>query len=68
VQIDLEDAIKMYAKACKAWYGDGARKVALRRVQELRVKGDMEGVIVWERLAAELAVPPFNNADMRASH
>jgi hypothetical protein len=56
VQIDLEDAIKMYAKACHAWYGDGARKVALRRVQELRVQGDLEGVKVWERLAAELAV------------
>ena len=68
MQIDLEDAIKMYAKACQAWYGDGARKVALRRVEELRVKGDMEGVIVWERLAAELAVPPSSNADMRASH
>jgi hypothetical protein len=25
--------------------------------EELRVKGDMEGVTVWERLAAELAVP-----------
>jgi hypothetical protein len=56
VQIDLEDAIKMYAKACHGWYGDGARKVALRRVQEMRVQGDLEGVKVWERLAAELAV------------
>jgi len=57
VHIDLNDAIKMYAKACKAWYGSGARKVALRRVQELRVKGDLEGVRVWEQLAAELAIP-----------
>jgi hypothetical protein len=56
VQIDLEDAIKMYAKACHGWYGDGARKVALRRVQEMHVQGDLEGVKVWERLAAELAV------------
>jgi hypothetical protein len=60
VQIDLDDAIKVYAKACQAWYGNGARKVALRRVQELRVKGDLEGVRVWEQLADELAVrvPP----------
>jgi hypothetical protein len=57
VQIDLEDAIKMYARACHAWYGDGARKVALRRVQELRVNGDLEGVRVWKRLADELAAP-----------
>ena len=57
MQIELADAIKMYAKACQAWYGNGARKVALRRVQELRLKGDLEGVRVWERLAAELTVP-----------
>jgi hypothetical protein len=57
VQIELTDAIKMYAKACRAWYGSGARKVALRRVHELRVKGDLEGVRVWEQLAAELTVP-----------
>jgi hypothetical protein len=57
VQIDLEDAIKIYAKACQAWYGDGARKIALRRVRELQVKGDVQGVEVWERLAAELTVP-----------
>jgi hypothetical protein len=57
VQIDLNDAIKMYAKACYAWYGDSARKVALRRAQELRIKGDMEGVRVWEQLAAELPIP-----------
>jgi hypothetical protein len=57
VQINLDDAIKMYAKACKARYGSGARKMALRRVQELRVTGDAEGVRVWEQLAAELAAP-----------
>ena len=60
MQNELADAIKMYAKACRAWYGSGARKVALRRVQELRVKGDLEGVRVWEQLATELTVrvPP----------
>lgn len=57
MRISLDDAIKMYAKACHAWYGSGARKVALRRAQELRVKGDAEGVRVWEQLAAELTVP-----------
>ena len=56
MRIELNDAIKMYAKACHAWYGDGARKVVLRRAQELRVKGDWEGVRVWEQLALELTV------------
>ena len=45
----------MYAKACQAWYGDGARKIALRRARELQVKGDAQGVEVWERLVAETA-------------
>lgn len=57
MQINLDDAIKMYAKACHARYGGRARKVALRRAQELRAKGDAEGVRVWERLADELSIP-----------
>ncbi len=57
VRIELDDAIKVYAKACHAWYGDRARQVALGRAQELRARGDWEGVKVWEQLAAELAAP-----------
>ena len=56
MRIDLADAIKMYADACCAWYGGRARKVVLRRVQELRHRGDLEGVKVWEQLASELAL------------
>jgi hypothetical protein len=56
VWIDLNDAIKMYAKACRAWYGGRARNVVLGRAHELRARGDWEGVKVWEQLAAELAV------------
>ena len=57
MEIDLNDAIKMYAKACHAWYGEAARAVALQRAQELRVNGDSEGTEVWQRLAAELSLP-----------
>ena len=56
VEIDLNDAIKMYAKACHAWYGGAARGIALQRAQELRVNGDSEGTDVWQRLAAELSL------------
>ncbi len=52
MRIELDDAIKVYAKACHAWYGDRARQVALGRAQELRARGDWEGVKVWEQLAA----------------
>ena len=55
MRIDLNDAIKMYAKACHTWYGVRAPQVALGRAQELRAQGDWEGVKVWEQLAAELA-------------
>jgi hypothetical protein len=56
VRIDLDDAIKIYADVCCAWYGGRARNVALRRMQELRRRGDWEGVKVWEQLASELAL------------
>jgi hypothetical protein len=55
VRIDLHDAIKMYAKACHAWYGSRACNVALRRAEQLRERGDWEGVKVWEQLASELS-------------
>ena len=53
--IDLDDAIKIYAKACRAWYGRRARNVVLRRAGKLQELGDTEGARVWHRVEAELA-------------
>jgi hypothetical protein len=54
MRIELEQAIRIYAKACQSWYGGKASKVALGKAQELRARGDEEGFVVWRRLALEL--------------
>ena len=48
------EAAKIYAKACRAWYGPRARRVVLSKVQEMRTRGDHSGVKAWEQVAAEL--------------
>jgi hypothetical protein len=47
----------MYARACRAWYGSRAAKVARAEVQKLRKRGDLSGVEVWTKLAKELERP-----------
>jgi hypothetical protein len=54
MQVTQSEAAKIYAKACKAWYGARARKVVLNRVQEMRTRGDHSGVKAWEQVAQEL--------------
>jgi len=48
------EAAQIYARACRAWYGPRARRVVLRRVQEMRIRGDHSGIKAWEQVAAEL--------------
>jgi len=48
------EAAKIYAKACKAWYGPRARRVVLKTIQEMRTRGDQSGIKAWEQVAAEL--------------
>src|SRR5262249_32970462 len=48
------EAAKIYAKACKAWYGPRAQRVVQKRVQEMRTRGDQSGIRAWEQVAAEL--------------
>jgi hypothetical protein len=48
------EAAKIYAKACKAWYGPRAHRIVLKKVQEMRTLGDHSGIKAWEQVAAEL--------------
>jgi hypothetical protein len=48
------EAAQIYAKACKAWYGARAHRVVLKRVQEMRTRGDRSGIAAWEQVAAAL--------------
>jgi hypothetical protein len=54
MHIDLDDAIKIYAKALRARHGRKARKRIIESIQALRAQGDLAGVVVWQRVAIEL--------------
>ena len=53
--IDLADAIKIYARMCRARHGAEAPAIVLARAEELRRQGDVEGAGVFERVAVELS-------------
>jgi hypothetical protein len=56
--IDLADAIKIYARMCRARYGSKGPAVVLARAEELRRQGDLEGANVFEQVALELSALP----------
>jgi hypothetical protein len=56
MHIELEQAIKIYARVCRSWYGGKAHNVAIERAREFRARGDHDGFAVWRQLAAELQV------------
>jgi hypothetical protein len=54
MHIGIDEAAKIYAKACRAWYGPRARQVVRRKVDEMHARGDRSGVQAWELVAEEL--------------
>jgi hypothetical protein len=67
MQIGIDDAVSIYARACRAWYGARAAKVARAEIQKLRRRGDWSGVEVWTKLATELERRP-GTADLTFLH
>jgi hypothetical protein len=61
MQVNPLEAAKIYAKACKAWYGPRARRVVEKRVHEMRTRGDKSGIRAWEQVAAELKADEENH-------
>ena len=57
--VSLDDAIQIYAKALFARHREGARKVVLDSIEQLRAQKDWEGTKVWQRLATELTGIPI---------
>jgi hypothetical protein len=51
----VNEQAKLYAQACRAWYGERARDVVLGKLAERRRIGDQSGARVWELTANELA-------------
>jgi hypothetical protein len=52
-----EEAARMYARACRSWYGVQALNVVNSQVERLRAKADRKGVEAWERVASYLEDP-----------
>jgi hypothetical protein len=54
VNISLDEAIVIYAKASRAWFGSNAVKKTQEKIDLLRSKGDLEGSRVFERVRGAL--------------
>jgi hypothetical protein len=54
MHVTPDQAAKIYARACRAWYGPRARRVVQGRVQEMHRRGDRSGIKAWEQVAAAL--------------
>jgi hypothetical protein len=57
MHITSEDAVVMYARACRAWYGPKAPRVVAGKIEELRRAGDHSGVMAWSKVAEKLSQP-----------
>jgi hypothetical protein len=55
MHVSSDDAAAMYARACRAWYGQRALRVVASKVQELEQRGDAGGAAVWAKVAVVLS-------------
>jgi hypothetical protein len=55
MHVSGDDAAVMYARACRAWYGQRALRVVTTKMQELELRGDAGGVAAWAKVAVVLS-------------
>jgi hypothetical protein len=55
VNVTLDEAIRIYARATRAWFGPRAVAKTQERIEILRKAGDLEGALVWERVKRTIA-------------
>jgi hypothetical protein len=55
MNVTIEQAIEIYAKAMMSWHPMAAARLAQQRADELAKRDDLEGVWIWEmvKLAIE---------------
>ena len=58
--ITTDQAIEMYARFCKARYGEDARRIADARAAELGDAGDNEGARVWRAVRIRIETQSLN--------
>jgi hypothetical protein len=61
MNITLDDAALIYARACRAWYGRSALRVVTTKINELKRRGDASGVVAWSKVAAVLSQPKIKD-------
>jgi hypothetical protein len=55
--IELPEAVKIYARFCKARYGSGAGKAVREKANELKRRGDIHGHRIWTEVAEQIEHP-----------
>ena len=55
MHVTIDDAAAIYARACRAWYGNRAKRMVKDRVNQLVKRGDASGVAAWTKVADHLA-------------
>ena len=50
MEIPLAEAVVMYARASRAWFGAGAVEATRWKIDEAQARGDSEGVRVWREV------------------
>jgi hypothetical protein len=54
MHVTIDEAAAIYARACRAWYGQRAPQVVKKRMRELERRGDAGGAAAWAKVAAAL--------------
>lgn len=54
MNVTLDQAIGIYARASRAWFGPGAAQKTQDRIEELQEAGDAEGVRVWKKVKSTI--------------
>jgi hypothetical protein len=55
MQITADEAAFVYARACRSWYGRGARRMIMSQMEELRHAGDPRALKICKLIAEELS-------------
>jgi hypothetical protein len=55
MQVTADEAANVYARACRSWYGGGARRMIMSQMEELRHAGDPRAMRICKLIAEELS-------------
>jgi hypothetical protein len=66
MNVDLDEAIAIYAHVSRSWFKEQARNKVQERIRQLAAAGDTEGVDVHERVKQRILELENNTAASRA--